>query len=782
MEFGHFDDRQSAFEITTPLTPRPWINYLGNRRLRAFVSQQAGGLLWHREPHAQRITRYHYLAPPADRPGFYLYVRDARDGRVWNPHFAPTCTPLDHYACRHQPGRTAFSGRRRGVTVSVNVFIPPADDVLLWQVRARNATRSPVALTLCSYLEFGLLEFMREILGWCYLKSHNRFSYDPAVQAIRYDYRVFEAPYAPRMAFGCSAPVASYDCSRDAFIGADGSLERPAAFARTGGLTDSELPLGGHGCGCLATKLELAPGAAAGLSYVFALGETWEATDALLRRYYEPTHVTQASAELDAFWAARCGRLQATTGEAAVDRFVNCWNPYNAVTALDLARTISTDHMGMDGLRYRDTTQDALAVAAIDPEFAEQRLLQVLATQRRDGGGCFAFYPDNPRPVSDEPHRSDNTVWQVDTVRALIAETGAWNLLDRQVPFREGGAAPVYEHLLLGLQHIHARRGPRGLPLLFDADWNDGLAIFGDPQAESVMLGMQMVGACRTLANWATRRNRPEDAVWCRQVAAELSAVLNRPPCWDGEWYARLLLSNGTAIGSRDRREGRIELTAQCWAVIAGVADATRGRQAMDAVARELDTDLGIRLLAPPFTGIPEPEDPPRGSLPGTNENGGIFCHANTWAILAEAMLGNAPQAWKYYRQLLPEHVIARVGGRHYEREPYAYVSTIVGPPSARMGTGGISWLTGTASWMYVVATQHLLGVEPTVDGLRLHPCLPPELAHLRVQRTFRGCRYDIRIENQGRGQVTLTLDGEPLAGNCLPLVDRPDCRVRCEL
>ena len=95
MQYGHFDDARNAYTITEPVTPRPWINYLGNRRLRAFVSHNAGGLLWYKEPYSRRITRYHYTAAPGDRPGFYLYVRDRRTGQVWNCLLYTSPSPRD---------------------------------------------------------------------------------------------------------------------------------------------------------------------------------------------------------------------------------------------------------------------------------------------------------------------------------------------------------------------------------------------------------------------------------------------------------------------------------------------------------------------------------------------------------------------------------------------------------------------------------------------------------------------------------------------------------------
>jgi len=781
MPYGHFDDAQREYVITDPLTPRPWINYLGNRRLSAFISQNAGGVLWHVEPQCRRITRYHYIPGPPDRPGFYVYVRDRRTGEVWNPHFAPTCTELDLFECRHAPGVTRFLAERAGIRAEVSYAMPSEDDVMLWQVTLRNGGDAAADLQLVSYLEFGLLEFMRETIGWCYLKHQANFSYDPAMRAIRYDYHVFEAPFSPRMAFGCTADVSGYECSRDDFVGRTGSLQQPSALRPGADLSNSELPLGGHGCGTLGVDVHLAPGEAREFAYVFALGESWDETDALLAKYGDAGARSAAFAGVRDAWQERLAALQAQTGDPLVDRFVNTWSPYNTCVTADLCRSISTDHMGLDGLRYRDTMQDALGVAPLDPELSARRMRQVLAQQTRDGGGCFAFWPDNPQPTTDTPHRSDNTVWPIYTARALLAETGDFSLLEERIPFRDGGEASIYEHILLGLRHIYERRGGRGLPVLYHADWNDGLALFGDEAAESVMLGMQLVHSCNEMGELAARLGRDQDAQWCAGVAAELSDILNSGEVWDGAWYRRLLLSNGKVLGSASCRQGSIFLNPQSWSVISGVgAGDERGSVAMQAAFERLDTEYGLRILDPPYKGIPEPEDPPLGSHPGVGENGGIFCHANTWAIMAEALLGNAERAFKYYRQLLPEVVSETVGPDHYAREPYVYVSSIVGPASERFGEGGISWLTGTASWMYVAATQYILGIRPALDGLIVHPCLPEAMPRVRVRRRFRGCSCEIEIDNAGRGTVELEVDGVPIEGDLVPPQQKGQCVVVC--
>ena len=166
-------------------------------------------------------------------------------------------------------------------------------------------------------------------------------------------------------------------------------------------------------------------------------------------------------------------------------------------------------------------------MANFDPGLRRERMRQVFAQQTRDGGGCFAFFPHNPIPTTDEPHRSDNTVWQIYTVKNLVAETGDDCAARRIHPFRDGGDATIYEHLLRGLEHIFDRRGPHGLPTLFDVDWNDSLALFQDPEAESVMLGMQLVYSCREVAEVArcalgARRTRRAGA---RRLAADSPAA-----------------------------------------------------------------------------------------------------------------------------------------------------------------------------------------------------------------------------------------------------------------
>ena len=762
--YGHFDDAQREFVVTDPLTPGPWINYLGNTRLTAFISQQAGGLAFWQEPQTRRLTRYHYLPVPQDRPGFYVYVQDHGSGTLWNPHYAPTCQPLDAFECRHGPGYTRFIGSQHGVRVSVTFFIPPGDDVMLWDVRVENRAATAKRLTLSSYVEFGLLEFMRELF-WCYLKNQIGFEFDERENWVKYIYHVFQAPFAPAIFLASTRKVVGYECSRDAFCGRGGSLERPQALLGRG-FSNSQIPGGGHGCGVLGVDLQLAPGASDSFAFMLGVAENWEAAAALKRKYAAGPAVAAAFTALQGTWTRKTERFQAASGDAHVDRFVNVWNPVNCQITLERTRDISTDHVGLDGMRYRDTMQDALAMTSIDPEFAAERIRLIFASQGRDGSGNFSFYPySKEKQINADPVRCDNTVWPIFTVANLVNETGNLAFFDERIPFRDGGDASVYDHILLGLRYIWDRRGPTGLPTLFHADWNDGLAVFMDEHAESVMLGMQMVYAAKMLRDYAARLEKTADVEWCDRMAAEFERILNSDVAWDGGWYRRLLLSNGMKIGSRTRPQGQIYLEPQVWAVMSGVGDRDgRGRQAMDAVYERLNTPRGLMLLAPAYTGIPNPEDPLTSNVPGTGENGGIFCHANTWAIIAECLLGRPARAFEYYRRMLPSVAAEELGHDHWGREPYAFNSSITGPARGKdFGRAGISWLTGTASWMYIAATQYLFGIQPTLDGLRIRPSLPPECGTVKVARRFRGKTYEIEVSGRSRD---VRVNGKALVGD----------------
>jgi len=81
------------------------------------------------------------------------------------------------------------------------------------------------------------------------------------------------------------------------------------------------------------------------------------------------------------------------------------------------------------------------------------------------------------------------------------------------------------------------------------------------------------------------------------------------------------------------------------------------------------------------------------------------------------------------------------------------------------------AWLTGTAAWAFVAATQWILGIRPTFDGLRVAPVIPTSWPGFEARREFRGVTYEIRARREGPGgAVSLVVDGRPVQGTVVPL------------
>ena len=166
----------------------------------------------------------------------------------------------------------------------------------------------------------------------------------------------------------------------------------------------------------------------------------------------------------------------------------------------------------------------------------------------------------------------------------------------------------------------------------------------------------------------------------------------------------------------------------------------------MESVYQYLDTELGIKKIHPAMADYPSKEDPLTYYNNGCGENGSVFCHANTWAIIAECILKHPKRAYKYYHQLLPMIAQKHAGEWRYKAEPYVYASNIFGPESDKFGLANVSWLTGTAAWMYIAVTQYMFGIRPKWDGLEIDPCLSAAMLPATITREFRGCTYKIHI------------------------------------
>ncbi len=777
-KYGFFDDASREYVVTSHFPPVPWINFLTNDNFTAILSQSAGGSAFYREASSGRLTKYNQgRAVPMDRPGFYLYMREA-DGTLWSPMFEPVRTELDAWKCRHGLGYTVFEADYKGLVVEVTFFVPRDENALVWDVKIRNGRNVPVDVSAFPFVEFNFLNASREHIYFHWCRFYTATTFDRALDAVKYEYRVFEEHPKLKVLFSGSRKADGFECDRNNFIGRSGSYESPESL-RDGGLKNKELPSGGFPAGVLENRISLKPGESTEFSVVLSCALSWTEAGTIITKYKDLAVVRLELDRVKAYWADFIRVYQADLPDKDLERMINIWNPYNCSISFNRKKSMTGFTTGMEkgGVQSRDSSQDSMSLISLRTGLARERLELIYHYQMPSGEFYSSFDPDAGKPADYYAVRSDNGVWPVYTTYAYIAETGDFAFLKQEIPYWEGKPVTILEHMLQAMKHIASRRGKNGLPLIIDIDWNDNLYIFKvDGQEESVMLAQQLVYACRLLREMAAHEKREDILEFCDGMIAEMTRNLNGAGVWDGEWYRRYIFSDDRpALGSSRRREGKMFLETQVWSVISETAAPVgRGQQCMDKAREILGTPFGLKLLYPAFTGIPEPEDPLYNNGPGIRENGGIFHHVQTWAVMAETLLGRGDRAYEYYRQTLP-NVASDVRGEDvYVNEPYAFSSTTLIDPDLRPGEADMAWFTGTVTWMYWVGTQYILGIRPVLEGLLIDPCIPTKWDGYTVNRFYKGVLHRITVRNPGhvcRGVKSITVDGKKIAGCILPAI-----------
>ncbi len=786
-EYGHFDVETGEYVITRPDTPTPWINYLGQGRYGGIISNTAGGYSFDRDPKNRRVTRYRYNAIPEDQPGRYIYLRDQEDGSFWSPTWQPIPErKLAAYECRHAPGYTRIASRYRGIGAELLYFVPLQSvsgseeqgeaGCELWVLRLHNRSRRARILRTFSYAELSNWNAEADLynLDWGQHILHSRVEDGIITMSTVFrDTVTF---------FGSSLTPLGFDTEREAFIGRYHDLSNPEVVES--GIPHNSLAACGNIVAVLCHELRLEPGEWKEIIYVLGVTEIKEQSaentrpvPEIIARYANSGTAQEEFKRLKAEWKAYLGTLQVETPDPEMNAMLNVWNQAQCRATLFWSRFASAYETGLGrGMGTRDSAQDTLATVQNAPERAQRNLSTLWRLQFQDGhtwhqvfpltgeggAGLASEHPDWPQWFCDDH------LWLVMAVCAYIRETGNFSYLWNHVMYADGGEDSVWGHMLRAVDFTLAHRGSHGLPRLGFSDWDDTMNLdHGSGKAESVMAAQQLCAVLSDLADLCDQVGKDEDGRRFRALKSEMAEIINRV-AWDGEWFARAFDDEGQPVGVHTEQYHQIGLNTQTWAVIGECAPAERLGKAMRSALARLNSRFGLALLAPAYTHSDARIGGTTTYPPGAKENGGIFCHANTWAIIAAARLGWNALAYQYYRQIMP---LRRTDNDLYKVEPYVYCANICGPEHPQFGYGRNSWLSGTAAWTFVAASQWILGIRPTFGGLQIAPVTPEEWPGFKAVRVFRGVAYHITVRRAGSGNsISLSVDGMPLEGNIIPL------------
>lgn len=800
MNFGHFDDINKEYVITTPQTPLPWINYLGCESFFRLISNTGGGYAFYKDAKLMRLTRYRYNNAPLDSNGHYFYIKDG--GTMWNPGWQPSQVSLDSYECRHGLGYTIYKGVKNGIEASVTALVPIGANCELSKLTLTNQSDETRSFIVYSYVEFCLWNAVEDMNNFQKNYSTGEVEIEPyngnSCIYHKTEYRERRNHYAIH---AVSTECSGFDTEREKFLGTYGSPASPQAVINQ--TSYNSVANGWQPVGSFRIDVTLKPGESR--DYVYVLGyienpadDKWEAPQKInktkakemMDNFLSVNKFDEALAALKVYWNNLLSTYKLEASDDKLCRMVNIWNQYQCMVTFNMSRSASYFESGIGrGMGFRDSCQDLLGFVHLIPDKARQRILDIASTQFENGSAYHQYQPLTKKGNADIGSGfNDDPLWLIAGTAAYLKETGDYSILDVMTPFDSdtNNQAPLMEHLRRSFNFTTTHLGPHKLPLIGRADWNDCLNLncfstvpdesfqtagaSEGPVAESVFIAGMYVKYGRDYAEICRHIGLNDEADAAdKHVDEMIDAVIKSG--WDGDWFLRAYDASGRKVGSHECEEGQIFIEPQGFCVMAGIGvKEGLAKKALDSVKERLDTKYGIVLLQPAYTYY-HLELGEISSYPeGYKENAGIFCHNNPWVSIAETVIGDGNRAFEIYKKICPAY-LQDVSDLH-RTEAYVYSQMIAGKDASRFGEAKNSWLTGTAAWTFTNVSQYILGIRPEFDGLCIDPCIPDTMTEFTVTREFRGATYHIHVNNAAKSQKgvkTLTVNGENINGNIIP-------------
>jgi cellobiose phosphorylase len=766
------------------VTPLPWVNVIANARFGTVVSESGSAYTWSENAHEYRYTPWSN-DPVGDGCGEAIYIRDEETGAFWSPTALP-CGGAGDYVTRHGFGYSSFAHVQDGIASELTVFVDLEAAIKFSRVTLRNLSPNTRSVSVTGYVEW--------VLGDLQAKStlHVTTEIDPNSGAI-----LARNPYSPefgdRMAFfdadgATRAHGVTVSGDRREFLGRNGTLRNPAAMRRTG--LSNRVGAGMDPCAAVQVPIELLPGQER--EVIFRLGAAGrrglDDARVMVQQLREPHALANALHAVHAYWARTLSAVQVHTPDAALNVLANGWLVYQTLACRLWARTGFYQSGGAFG--FRDQLQDCMALVHSEPALLREHLLRCASRQFVEGDVQHWWHPPQGRGV--RTHCSDDYLWLAQATCRYVLSSGDTGVLDESASFLQGRAlnpeedsyydlpivseerATLYQHCVRAIRY-GLRFGTHGLPLMGSGDWNDGMNLVGiQGRGESVWLAFFLYDTLQRFAPLARAYGDAAFADECLAAATVLKGNIAEHG-WDGSWYRRAYFDDGTPLGSATNAECQIDSVTQSWAVLSGAGDTVRNQSAMEVVDQRLvHREAGlIQLLTPPFDTSVQHPGYIKGYVPGVRENGGQYTHAAIWTVMAFAAQQDHRRAWECFDLINPvRHGNSAASTAIYQVEPYV-VAADVYAVLPHTGRGGWTWYTGSASWMYRLITESLLGLRLQAQMLHFAPCLPAAWPGFGLHYRFGDTTYAIEVVRVvGNGAIAVLQDGVLQDADFASLVD----------
>jgi cyclic beta-1,2-glucan synthetase len=762
-----------SFDVSAQRRPaRPWINVLANSEFGAQISEAGGGYTWALNSRLNQLTTWSN-DPVADPPSEWFLLQNLRSKEVWSVAPSAWGDAGVSYHVAHGQGSTVIGHQRDDVDTEVSWCVDPHSAVKQVRLRVVNRGYKTLRMRAVGVAEW-LLGAQRADRATVHSAVHEARVDETKLTVLLATQRELSAGFGQGTAFLALAIRADaefnahndtdWTCDRRELFDARGAPVLPDHFAQRAGV-------GLDPCAALSSTLTLQAGQAVERVFLLGYASSPEAAKALAAQAAALPALARLQ-QVRSQWDELLGASTVLTPDPLFDVLVNRWLLYQTVACRLWAKAAFYQAGGATG--FRDQLQDAMALSWAKPAWLRTQIM--LCASRQFEQGDVQHWWHSPGGAGVRTHFSDDLLWLPHACAHYLRSSGDNTLLDQDVPFIEGAEIPagaedayyapaisqasasVYEHCARAIDRS-LRVGTHGLPLMGSGDWNDGMNRVGiEGRGESVWLGWFLCKLVADFAPIADARGDDARALRWRSAAQGWRAAL-LGPAWDGQWFKRAFFDNGQALGSHQNAEARIDLIAQAWSVLSGVAPVAQQRMAMKAVDEHLlDPTLDlIRLLDPPLAHA----EPSAGYIqaypPGVRENGGQYSHGAVWSLMARALYLNGvdnpadmrstedvDRVWRDFLCLSPAHRAQHPTlGPLYGLEPYAMAADIYSQ-APYGGRGGWSWYTGAAGWLHRAALEAIFGLRMGSTELSFRPSLPSHWprAELTLRRDGREMHF----------------------------------------
>ncbi len=765
-------------------TPAPWINVIANPQFGTIVTESGLGVTWYGNSQTNRLTPWSndaLLNPICDT----LYIRDDQTGAFWTPAPSPV-RELDAYRIRHGQGYTCFEHNSHGIEQNLTVFVPCDESdglpLRIQKLSVLNRSSNKRTLSLFSYSELVLGTDKEET------QMHVCTSWDLESQGL-FAFNNYNCDYANHVAFVCSNErVSSFSGNRTEFIGRNHNLANPAALRRKS--LSGQTGAGFDPCAALHVNIELQPGEQKEVVFALGFAPTVETARQLILLCKDHKWIDNVFIATQSYWDKILGTLRFECPDLFINFALNRWLLYQNLSCRLWGRSGFYQSSGAYG--FRDQLQDVMALLYTNPEMARKQILKTAAQQFVEGDVQHWWLPPSNSGV--RTRISDDLLWLPFVTAQYVRVTNDASILNEIVPFIEGDLLKENQHESFFTPIIskesatlleHCRRavnkgttvGPHGLPLIGGGDWNDGMnnvGILG--KGESIWLGWFLIHVLHDFAYLLTASGQTGAETELHDRAQKLAALIEKNG-WDGEWYLRAYMDDGTPLGSKNNSEDMIDSLSQSWAIISGAADPQRAKTALDSAERYLvrKDDRMVLLLTPPFDKTPLDPGYIKGYPPGVRENGGQYTHGSLWVAQAFAKLRDGETAAQLLHMMHPvTHTSNMEAVNRYKIEPYVTAGDVYAL-AGKVGHGGWSWYTGSAGWMYRIWLEDIFGFSLRGDFLTFEPTFPKTWETAKILYKYHSATYAIAYENPQHlsgSAVKIELDGVQLSENHFQLAD----------